>query len=327
MLLLVRAESPAHGEDRSGSGLVAVHHSHGWHANPDRRNLPLAMAAKIILLAPFNPQAVMQSRRHRIVWRAVEACGVMLGVFVVLAYFVLPLLWSHFEHEPALAGQPMRTETAQHIPGDPLNIGLVGSQDEIISAFGQIGWPPADRLDLKNDLKIAGSVVLDSPYDNAPVSRLFYDGREQDLAFEKASGDSPDRRHHIRLWKALDNGAGGRAVWLGAVSFDKGVGLSRYTGQITHHIDSDIDAERDGLAKELANAGIVETLYQVTGIGPTLTGRNGEGDAFFTDGELTIAALRLDVKAVAGEPAVLANPPLVRLKQNIWSIFAGGPNR
>jgi LssY C-terminus len=256
-------------------------------------------------------------------WRLVKAGGAGLAVFAALAYFVLPLFWSHYEHAPALADRPMRTLTAQGIAGDPLNAGLVGSMAEIRSAFGQIGWRPADALGLASDLKIAGSVALDRPYESAPVSRLFYEGRAQDLAFEKEAGDSADRRHHVRLWRVIESGTDGRAVWLGAVSFDKGVGLSHYTGQITHHIDPDLDKERDGLIRALSGAGLVETLYQVTGSGPALAGRNGGGDAFFTDGELTVAVLRAGAVPEKGAPDVLENPPLVRLKQTVWRLFAG----
>ena len=89
----------------------------------------------------------------------------------------------------------------------------------------------------------------------------------------------------------LDKGEEGRPVWLGSVTFDRGVGLSHYTGQVTHHIAPDIDNERDGLINDLKTAKVVEAIYQVTGVGPTLNGRNGEGDPYWTDGEICIARL------------------------------------
>ena len=260
--------------------------------------------------------------RLKAVWRAAKAVLLLAAAFVVTAYFVLPLAWKHYEHEPALEGLSMRTKTAQNIPGDPLNIGLIGDKDEVSAAFQRIGWVSADALGVKSDLEIAGSVVLDRPYVNAPVSSLYYEGRAEDMAFEKSVGASADQRHHIRLWNVLDTSADGRPLWLGAVSFDKGVGFSHFTGQITHHIDGNLDAERDGLVKDLADARIVTRLFQVSGIGPTLTGRNGGGDSFFTDGEVTVATLSHDSKPDAGPPDILENPPLVRLKQTIWAAFA-----
>ena len=98
------------------------------------------------------------------------------------------------------------------------------------------GWSPADPITLETSLEIAGSVLLDRPYRDAPVSPLFDQGRREDLAFGKEVGSSADQRHHVCFWKTLDSGSEGRPLWLGSVTFDRSSGLSRYTGQINHHI-------------------------------------------------------------------------------------------
>src|SRR2546422_9519511 len=67
--------------------------------------------------------------------------------------------------------------------------------------------------------------------------------------------------------------------------------VSHTSGQITHHIGADIDAERDTLMDDLKSAGWLTALYDVTGVGPTVNGRNGGGDRYFTDGELTVGVL------------------------------------
>ena len=36
---------------------------------------------------------------------------------------------------------------------------------------------------------------------------------------------------------------------------------------------------------------MVQTIYEVTGIGPTVAGRNGEGDLYYTDGDIKISVL------------------------------------
>jgi hypothetical protein len=217
----------------------------------------------------------------------------------------------------------MVTRTEQGIPGDPLNVGLVGSQEDVVRAMHAAGWYPADPITLRSSLEIVDSVLLHRPYQDAPVSPLFYQGRREDLAYEKPVGSSADQRHHVRFWKVVAQGQEGRPVWLGSATFDRGVGVSRYTGQVTHHIAADIDAERAGLIDDLVQAGMVETRYQVSGIGPTLLGRNGEGDPYFTDGEVWMAVL-----VVAGEkrtqpPTELASPALVAAKDGLWNIVAG----
>jgi len=155
------------------------------------------------------------------------------------------------------------------------------------------------------------------------VSRLFYEGRREDLAFEKPVGKSADRRHHVRFWEVLKEGEEGRPVWLGAVTFDRDVGISRFTGQITHHIAPDIDAERDGLTDDLKAAKVVEAIYEVSGIGPTLVAWNGEGDRYYTDGEIKISRLVAGCNTKSETTVELENPPLVDLKNQAWKAIVG----
>jgi hypothetical protein len=180
-------------------------------------------------------------------------------------------------------------------------------------------WYPADPITTRSSIEIAGSVLLDRPYHDAPVSHLYYQGKREDLAFEKPGGKSADRRHHVRYWKVLDRGQEGRIVWLGAVTFDRGIGISHDDARITHHIAPDIDAERDLLTVDLSTAMVVTSIYGVTGIGPTLIGRNGGGDAYFTDGEIKISVLVEGCTARAATMTVVANPPMVELKNRTWS--------
>lgn len=242
----------------------------------------------------------------------------MLLVYLMLAYLTLPALWRHHEHEPGLASLPMVTRTASGIPGDALNVGLVGSQEDVLRAMHEAGWFPADPITLRTSIRIVGSVLLDRPYRDAPVSSLYYEGRKEQLAFEKPAGRSADRRHHVRLWQVLASGEDGRPVWLGSATFDRGVGLSHDTGQVTHHIAPDIDAERDLLMHDLGEAGLVRNFFQISGIGPTLFGRNGEGDPYYTDGEIDVATLVVDGIRQTEPPVTLPPPPLIALKDNVW---------
>jgi hypothetical protein len=261
----------------------------------------------------------MAAHRRRLVRWAVAGAVVVVVLYGAGAYLVLPALWSHYEHEPGLRGRPMVTRTADDIPGDPLNVGLVGTQEEVILALRAAGWYAADAVTLGTSIAIASSVLFDRPYRNAPVSPLFYDGRRQDLAFEKPVGESADRRHHVRFWRVLERNAAGRPLWLGAATFDRGVGVSHDTGEITHHIAPDIDADRDLLIADLAAAGMLTETYQVSGVGPTLFGRNGGGDRYFTDGEITIGVVSAGAMVQqAGAPAARSNPAAVSVKQWLW---------
>lgn len=127
------------------------------------------------------------------------------------------------------------------------------------------------------------------------------------------------QRHHVRLWRSDEFGLGGRPLWIGAATFDRGVGVSHYTGEITHHIAPDIDDERDDLMNNLAGAGQVEREFQVTGVGATLSGRNGGGDRYFTDGELTVGIISADNLERTIAPRKLDNPTAVALKNKAMS--------
>jgi uncharacterized protein YjeT (DUF2065 family) len=250
---------------------------------------------------------------------AFVALAVVLILYGILAYFLLPLTWKHYEHQKGLAGLTMVTRTGDGIPGDPINVGAVGSKDDLLCAMNAAKWYPADPITLRSSVAIIGSVLLDRPYHSAPVSHLYYDGKREDLAFEKPAGKSADRRHHVRFWKVLDSGQEGRGVWLGAVTFDRGIGLSHEDARITHHIAPDIDAERDPLTADLAAANVVTTVYEVSGIGPTLNGRNGGGDPYYTDGEIKISVLVEGCAQRVTTTTELGNPPLVDLKNLAWS--------
>ncbi len=245
----------------------------------------------------------------------------IIALWVLAAYVVLPRALRHYDHQASLAGMEMITRTGIGLPGDPLNVGVVGTRKELVTTLAAAGWSPADAVTLRSSVEIVGSVLFDRAYPDAPVSPLLYQGRQQDLAFEKAVGISADRRQHVRFWHVLDEGREGRPVWLGSASFDIGVGVSHYTGAITHAISPDVDAARDRLASDLAATGKIRETYEVTGVGPMLNGRNGEGDRYYTDGELRVSVIAAAGQAGHDPPPALPNPPLVDIKNRLWRRF------
>lgn len=245
--------------------------------------------------------------------------ALLLLAYGLIAYLALPFAWRHYEHERGLETIPMVTRTAQGIPGDPLNVGLVGDREDLVKAMHAAGWYPSDPITLRTSLEIVGSVLLDRPYRDAPVSNLFLLGRKEDLAFEKPDGRSADRRHHVRFWQVLQAGEDGRPVWLGSATFDRGVGVSHYTGAVTHHIAPDIDAERDFLMASLTDARMLAAVFTVTGVGPTLNGRNGGGDPYFTDGEVHMGRLVRDGAPSTTTPEELPSPLLTQFQVGVWN--------
>src|SRR6202034_4730589 len=102
--------------------------------------------------------------------------SVVAALYAVVAYIVLPAIWMHHGRQPGLAAKPVVTVTRQNIPGDPINVGFVGDQEDLVRAMHEAGWFAADNVSLKTCVGIVGSVLLDRPYSTAPVSALLYEG-------------------------------------------------------------------------------------------------------------------------------------------------------
>ena len=216
--------------------------------------------------------------------------GAILLLYLLAAYVLIPLAWKRqVRRHPELFDAPRVTHTSSGIPGDPVNVALLGPESDVIRALIAAKWHPADPLTFRSSIRIAVDSVFRRPDEDAPVSTLELFGRKQDLAFEQPVGDSPRQRHHVRFWR-WDRLHEGKEVWFGAITFDERVGLSHTTGQVTHHIGPDLDAERDRLIAGLQQAGVTEKVFWLDGF-QKLQGKNGGGDPWKTDGRLGVAAL------------------------------------
>jgi hypothetical protein len=235
------------------------------------------------------------------------AGGVLL-IYLVAAYLVVPLFWrSDTRRHPGLSDGPRITHTANGISGDPVNIALEGSESDVIHAMTAAAWYPADPITFRSSVRIAVDSVFHRPDDDAPVSDLFLFGRKQDLAFEQPVGGSPRQRHHVRFWR-WDKLEDGRPVWFGSATFDERVGLSHETGQITHHIGPDVDAEPDRIVADLQKAGQAQETDYVDHFHQPLEGKNGGGDPWRTDGRLAVIVLVTHTNAPAAATIKQAAP-------------------
>jgi hypothetical protein len=244
--------------------------------------------------APIVPPAFAPAKRWSHRKRVVVFGVVLLILYGVAAYFVVPSLWTRYmRHHPSLDDIPGVTRTKAGIPGDPLNVALIGTETDVKRIMLAGGWYPADPLTLRSCLAIAADTVLKRPFDDAPVSNLYLFGRKEDLAFEQPVGDNPRKRHHVRFWRSEKRDPDGRPVWLGSATYDSCVGLSHTTGQITHHIAANVDAERNHLFSTLRATGDLSEVYSVAGFHKKLKGRNGGGDPWHTDGALRVGVITL----------------------------------
>jgi LssY-like putative type I secretion system component LssY len=224
--------------------------------------------------------------------RAAALVGLMLPAYATLAYVLMPAVWRRHARLPSEVALPKLSYTAEGIPADPINLAVVGTTGEVLAAMRAAGWTQADRISLRSGLRDAGSVLFDRPYSAAPMSTHFLARlRPQDLAFEQLVGRSPRRRHHVRFWRQGPADAQGRTLWVGAASFDRSVGVSRFTGEVMHHIDPRVDRERDKLVDDLLRARRARSVSWIPDFAAARRGRNGGGDRYETDGRLALLRL------------------------------------
>ncbi len=226
-----------------------------------RRVLIFALGVFTVWLIVF---VVFKFVDHRLPW--ILAVAVTYGV---AAYIILPravrMGLKILQHKRV----PSYTITGDGLPGDPVNVALVGTLQQLRAAFAMIGWLEADRLSLKSSWRMIRAFVFNSPYPTAPFSTLYLFGRGQDIGFQKAIGDSPRKRDHIRFWASSLTQAQStwgtasfwlntdrppheaRVLWVGAGTKDTGFSLTKLTFQITHATDSDTNAVREYIIAEL----------------------------------------------------------------------------
>src|SRR5215469_2672825 len=128
--------------------------------------------------------------------------GAIILLYFLAAYVLIPLVWKSKVHRhPELFDAPRITHTSSGIPGDPVNVALLGPESDVIRALIAAKWRPADPVTFRSSVRIAVDSVFRRPDEDAPVSTLELFGRKQDLAFEQPVGDSPRQRHHVRFWR------------------------------------------------------------------------------------------------------------------------------
>src|SRR5271165_6834355 len=263
-----------------------------------RRLLVLALGIFSVWFIVF---VVFEFADHRLPW--ILALAITYGV---AAYVILPRTVRMSLKILQRKRVPRYTITGDGLPGDPVNVLLIGTLAQLHAAFAIAGWSQADRLGLASSWRMIRAFVCNSPYPTAPFSTLYLFGRGQDVGFQKAIDNSPRKRHHIRFWAlslaraeaALGTAnfwrntdrppADARVLWVGAGTKDTGFSLTQLTFQITHGTDSDTNAERDYIIAELRNHRVIDDVNSYRARQHLPSERVNH---YVTDGEVTMASL------------------------------------
>ncbi|MEV8338168.1 LssY C-terminal domain-containing protein [Leucobacter sp. NPDC077196] len=219
--------------------------------------------------------------------------GILFGAifWATLAYLALPrlhrILTTIYVPDYFIG----RTRTSDGLLGDPVNLAVRGGEKELRRALEEAGWIAADAVTLSSSWRIITSTVTRRSYDRAPVSPLMLFSRVQDFAYQQEVAGNPAKRHHVRFWRTPEGWllpGGARVDWLAAGTFDRAVGLSLFTLQVTHKIDADTDVERDHIIASVRASNPSVGLEILRDFATGYHSRNGGGDSIRTDGDLPI---------------------------------------
>ncbi len=228
----------------------------------------------------------------------------LLVVFwVLLTYLLLPRVHRILTRLYVPGYFIGRARTSDGLLGDPVNLALRGHEAQIHAAMTRAGWTRADDVTLRSGLRILTSTLTRRSYHEAPVSPLHLFDRQQDFAYQQEVAGSPSKRHHVRFWRCPDGWMlpGGYTVdWLAAGTYDKSVGLSLFTLQVTHKIEEDTDIERDYIVETVKKGSPEVDVEVIENFSTGYHSRNGGGDLIITDGDLPIIDVRhVDVPEIA----------------------------
>lgn len=236
----------------------------------------------------------------------------LLATYLFTAYVFIPagIRVFHMIFQPIHI--PLYCITPDGFASDPINIGLIGTREQILSAMAEAGWSTPDKKNVRSFVRVMSSMLHRKAYPKTPFSRLYLFGRKQDLSFALPIGENSSYRHHVRFWAChLDgpeafhahvnfwrrfhkpvNKMDVRQLWVGAASKDIGLVPIRYTAQITHMIDPNTDAERDVIIDSLRSTHQVEHTSTVKVGAPYELRNRALGGFLRSDGKMRICILK-----------------------------------
>jgi len=183
---------------------------------------------------------------------------------------------------------PSRSMTGSFKPSDPVNLAFLGSPQQIEAAFRAAGWTYGDSVSTLSVLREMRAMSSLNSYSHLPISKQWLDGEPPDFRFEK-SFDSYQKREHIRIWNedTVEEG-----LWAGGAIRETSAQWSLRKGKFIHHVDSDVDAEREKIVRELTLPGCVAHVYRLQRARPSELMRFASGDLIETDGGIAVIQLK-----------------------------------
>lgn len=180
-------------------------------------------------------------------------------------------------------------------PSDIVNVLLIGSRNQLDSAFHASGWVQAQRKSPISLYRMYLALAKRYGYPSAPMNALTLNGVPS--AFVQQKGlDTVQKRHHVRVWQHPQRAN----VWLGAAAED--VGFRFKLMHWTHSTDPHIDSERAKVVNDLAFVGCVNAAALLSRTSADLVQDPKAEYPILTDGNIAVVRLNdcIDPNLMAG---------------------------
>ena len=220
--------------------------------------------------------------------------GLFFVVWIIVAYLALPRLHRILSSIYVPNYFIGRTRTADGMLSDPVNLAARGSEEQLHKVMDAAGWSLADDITPRSAWKMVTTVLRRKSYPNAPVSPAFLFGRKQDFTYQQEVNGNPSQRHHVRFWRCPKGWllpGGHRVDWLAAGTYDRSIGVSLFTFQLTHRIDENTDIERDYIIQTVQDSSEPVRVAILKDFSSGYHSRHPGGDFVRTDGDLPILEL------------------------------------
>ncbi len=166
---------------------------------------------------------------------------------------------------------------------------LIGSHDQIATAFAAAGWTQADPASLRGRINWLRAVAELRGDGVAPMSLLLLNGAEPDMSWQKGLNDV-SKRHHIRMWKETRRGTARRCGWEPPPAISTSPTCGR-GNRLSHKIEENVDQERDKVAYDLAFTSCGNLLDWADRADFPRSANNATGDSIITDGRMVVVEL------------------------------------
>ena len=198
---------------------------------------------------------------------------------------------------------PPRVLNGEGREGDMLNLIFVAQEDELQEAFARAGWLKVE----KSRPQIIWHLLCQRKhYTRLPMNKLYVFGRAQDYSYSL-----PDprfivaQRHHLRIWKT-DRLVNGVPLWVAAATHDVSIEFVKRKFRLFHRIDPNVDAEREFIAGNLAEAHQLVREEYLRCAEPVFTAQTATGQAYYSDSRMLLLELNRGAVPMAGVTEVAA---------------------